>query len=511
VKLPSVFNNVIGPVMRGPSSSHTAASYHIGRLARDILGAPPVFAAIIFDEGGSYGKVYKEQGSDKGFISGLLDFDILDGRFHDAPGIASREGAEIVFKSGCYKNADHPNWVRLETRAADGRTRNIEARSVGGGSVVVTAIDEETADLRGDTWVFIAEPKRGEAEKVTAVLSKNGETQKNRKDGDALVIAQSVSPLPEEEKIFLENICSSFSVVRPIFHPIKGTRIFSSAEEWVRYARDKKISAGEAALEYECALLGMTREEAMTEMLRRYGIMKRACERALAGEFEMSPQLLRPVAGKIMAEGTAGKLPFFGFHSRAAARAMAIMHANGAMDVVVAAPTGGSAGALPGAVITLEEEMKLSRDEVCLALFAAGGVGVILDTRATFAAEVAGCQVEIGAGGAMASAACVEAAGGNAASVTDAASIAFQNTMGSVCDPVQGIVEIPCHTRNAVAAASAFVNADMTLGGYENGIPLDEAIDAVFSVGKMLPPELRCTSLGGLSLCPSALAMKRLR
>jgi L-serine dehydratase len=185
------------------------------------------------------------------------------------------------------------------------------------------------------------------------------------------------------------------------------------------------------------------------------------------------------------------------------------MHVNSGMGVVCAAPTGGSAGTLPAAVVTLVEEKGLSREGAVLALLAAGAVGVIVANRATFAAEVAGCQVEIGAAGAMAAAAVVEAAGGSAEQAADAAAIAFQNTMGSVCDLVQGIVEIPCHTRNAVAASSAFVCADLVLGGYANPIPLDETIDAVFAVGKMLPPELRCTALGGLAATPSARALRR--
>jgi L-serine dehydratase len=134
-----------------------------------------------------------------------------------------------------------------------------------------------------------------------------------------------------------------------------------------------------------------------------------------------------------------------------------------------------------------------------------------LALHATFAAEIAGCQVEIGAAGAMGAAAVVEAAGGAARQACDAAAIAFQNTMGSVCDLVQGIVEIPCHTRNATAASSAFVCADLILGGYTNPIPLDETIDAVYAVGKMLPRELKVTALGGLALTPSALAMPRIR
>ena len=111
----------------------------------------------------------------------------------------------------------------------------------------------------------------------------------------------------------------------------------------------------------------------------------------------------------------------------------------------------------------------------------------------------------------MSSAAVVEAAGGSVRQALDAAAISFQNTLGSPCDLVKGMVEIPCHTRNAVAASAAFVCADLILGGYDNPVPLDETIDAVMEVGRMLPRELRCTALGGLATTPSALAMKRLR
>jgi len=136
-------------------------------------------------------------------------------------------------------------------------------------------------------------------------------------------------------------------------------------------------------------------------------------------------------------------------------------------------------------------------------------VGLVVAARATFAAEEAGCQVEIGAAGAMAAAACVEAAGGSAEQAADAAAVALQNTMGSVCDLVGGVVEIPCHTRNAAAAAAAFVCADLVLGGYRNPVPLDETVDAVLAVGRMLPAELRCTARGGLAQTPSAQALAR--
>jgi L-serine dehydratase len=239
---------------------------------------------------------------------------------------------------------------------------------------------------------------------------------------------------------------------------------------------------------------------------RRFDIMRAAVHLGL-DPAAPSMQLLAPSAHAIVAADAAGRLPLGGLHTRAAARAMAVMHVNGAMGVVCAAPTGGSAGAVPGVVVTLVEEKGLAREGAAMALLAASAVGVILAARATFAAEVAGCQVEIGAAGAMGAAAVVEAAGGTAAQAADAAAIAFQNSMGSVCDLVGGMVEIPCHTRNAVAASSAFVCADLVVGGYANPIPLDETIDAVYAVGRMMPSELLCTSRGGLAITPSALKL----
>ena len=220
-------------------------------------------------------------------------------------------------------------------------------------------------------------------------------------------------------------------------------------------------------------------------------------------------QLLQPSACKIMSAEAEGRVAIGGLHTRAAARAMAVMHTNGAMGVVCAAPTGGSAGVLPGVMVSLAEERGLPAATIARALFAASAVGLIVSFRATFAAEVAGCQVEIGAAGAMAAAAVVEAFGGTARQAADAAAIAFQNTMGSVCDLVQGMVEIPCHTRNAAGAASAFVCADLVMGGYDNPIPLDETVDAVYQVGRMMPSELRCTARGGLAVTPSALKLHR--
>jgi len=274
----------------------------------------------------------------------------------------------------------------------------------------------------------------------------------------------------------------------------------------ISIASSRSLSLGRIALAYESELLGLSEQEVMEEIVRRFEVMRESVHRGL--DEKLPPmQLLHPSARNIFHAEAEGRLAVGGIHTRAGARAIAVMHINSGGGVVCAAPTAGSAGVIPGVVVSLVEDKGLSVQKATLALCAASAIGLIVANRATFAAEVAGCQVEIAAAGAMAAAAVVEAAGGTPAQAVDAAAISFQNTMGLICDPVQGIVEIPCHTRNAAAASSAFLCADLVLGGYANPIPLDETIDAVYAVGQMLPREIKCTALGGLSLTPSALKM----
>jgi L-serine dehydratase len=339
-----------------------------------------------------------------------------------------------------------------------------------------------------------------------------GEADQQSRGALSLLCARRTSPLPLELRSTLEALpgFKKIRVSEPVFFIERGAPLFASAQEMVTLAEEQGLSLGRVALKYEAALLGLHERAVLDEMIHRFEVMQDAVLKGL----DASPpgmQLLAPSAGKIYKAESEGRLAVGGLHTRAAARAMAVMHVNGGMGVVCAAPTAGAAGTLPAVMTTLVEEMGLGKEEAALPLLAAGAVGVVLAKRATFAAEVAGCQVEIGAAGAMAAAAVVESAKGSAGQAAHAAAISFQNTMGLVCDLVQGIVEIPCHTRNAAAASNAFLCADLILGGYANPIPLDETIDAVYSVGEMLPTELRCTALGGLAATPSAKAMERLR
>ena len=512
----SILNDVLGPVMHGPSSSHTAGPFFIGALARALLGDEPAQATFTFDPGGSFAQVYRQQGSGLGFAAGLMGWPITDPRFPRALDLAAKRGLQIAFAVERLPNADHPNTVEVRLASRSGRQLHAVAQSIGGGAVVFTQVAGWPVHLTGDAHEVLVVLAEEAEPAVRGLLARDartmGEPARQARDGQVFLHSRRRSPLEAGQRAGLEALPGVDCVwtTPPVFFVLCGDPLFASAADMVALAQERGCSLGQIALAYEATLLGLEQGEVLDEIIRRFEVMRAAVHQGL--EKDLPPmQLLQPSAGQVYRAEAQGQVAIGGLHTRAAARAMAVMHVNGSGGVVCAAPTAGSAGVIPGVLVTLAEERGLSREQVALALLAASAVGLIVAVRATFAAEVAGCQVEIMAAGAMAAAAVVEAAGGSACQATDAAAIAFQNTMGSICDPVQGIVEIPCHTRNAVAASAAFVCADLILGGYANPIPLDETIDAVYAVGRMLPRELKCTALGGLSLAPSALAMRRLR
>jgi L-serine dehydratase len=508
----SILNDVLGPVMRGPSSSHTAGSYHIARIVSGLLGAPPSSAEFAFDPHGSYAQVYRQQGVDLGFAVGLMGWPLTDERFFDALRLAAERGLDVRFEIRPLSDPGHPNTVEIRMRTSEGEALVASARSIGGGAVEVVEVDGWPVRLTGSTYSLLVDVARSNVDTGVALLSADGQLADSpdlHERGDRVLIeARRFRPIEDGCRLALGRLGPD-GIVReapPIAFLKRGTDLFQSAAEMLRLAEARGWSLGRTALAYEAALLRLPEQDVLDEVGRRLDIMQAAVHLGL-GRNAPSMQLLAPSARAIFEADAAGRLPLGGLHTRAAARALAVMHVNSAMGVVCAAPTGGSAGAIPGVVVTLIEERSLPRDRAVMALLAASAIGLILAARATFAAEVAGCQVEIGAAGAMGAAAVVESAGGSARQAADAAAIAFQNSMGSVCDLVGGLVEIPCHTRNAVAASSAFVCADLVVGGYENPISLDDTIDAVYAVGRMLPVELRCTSRGGLAVTPSALRL----
>ena len=182
----------------------------------------------------------------------------------------------------------------------------------------------------------------------------------------------------------------------------------------------------------------------------------------------------------------------------------ALMEVKSSMGVIIAAPTAGSCGTFPGAVLGVADAMKLEDEQIVKALLAGSLTGLFIATASTFSAEIGGCQAECGSGAGMAAAAIASLLGGNAKQCMAASSLALQNSLGMICDPIAARVEAPCLGKNTSSALNALASANMVLAGYDHLIPLDEVIETMDKVGKSLPRELRCTALGGLAVTPSA-------
>ena len=258
-------------------------------------------------------------------------------------------------------------------------------------------------------------------------------------------------------------------------------------------------SLGKAALAREASESETPVVELRARMGASLGVMREAVEAGLAGRARSRSGLVGGDAAKVLASRRG---PLGGVFADVMAAALATGEVNAAMGRIVAAPTGGASGVLPAVLLMVGAEYDASEDQLVDALFAAAGIGAVIATRATLSGAAGGCQAEIGSGSAMAAAAAIELAGGTPAEAGHAAALALQGQMGLVCDPVGGLVEIPCVYRNATGASVALSAAEMALAGVEFPIPFDQVVDAMGLVGRSLPPSLRETALGGLAATP---------
>lgn len=276
------------------------------------------------------------------------------------------------------------------------------------------------------------------------------------------------------------------------------------AQEILTKVKEKGLTLSRATQEWEKETSGRELIDIRQEMRERLLVMRQAARKGLEEDIK-SPSGLIGGGGKLLEQARReNKLLSGGTTARAITIALTIAEVNACMGKIVAAPTAGSCGILPGVLLALEEEKNLPEETLIDGLFTAAGVGMIIASMASLSGAALGCQAEVGAATAMAAAAAVEMVGGSPWQAMDAAAIALKGLMGLVCDPVGGLVEIPCVKRNALGAAHALAAADIALAGLKSFIPLEEVIEALVKVGRSLPTELKETAEGGLASCPTA-------
>ena len=263
-------------------------------------------------------------------------------------------------------------------------------------------------------------------------------------------------------------------------------------------------------IDRETLYLGADTVTTYSRMEHSYEIMKNAVHSAVTEEIRSIGGLIGGEAKKMDAYRASTEKPLCGsVISKAIGYAMGVLEVNASMGLIVAAPTAGSSGVIPGVFVALQEEYGFTDDQMVRALFNAGAIGYLITRNATVAGAEGGCQAEVGAASAMAASAAVELMGGTPEQCMSAAGTAITNILGLVCDPIAGLVEAPCQKRNAMGASNAIVAAQITLAGVGNLLPLDEVIDVMYSVGRSIPFELRETALGGVAGSPTGCRLSK--
>lgn len=281
---------------------------------------------------------------------------------------------------------------------------------------------------------------------------------------------------------------------------------FTTAAALLELCEGEGLSLAQAMTRREASLMDTPEPEIRRRLAHSLEIMKNAAATALAAPQKTMGGLIGGEAVALEKRRAAGRSACGSMMARAAAIAMGTLEVNASMGLIVAAPTAGSCGVLPGALLAQAEEFGFSDEELIDALLAASAVGYLIARNATIAGAQGGCQAEVGSASAMAAAAVVQLHGGTPRQSLAAAGIALVGLMGLVCDPIGGLVESPCQGRNATGAAQALVAAEEALAGIGAPAPLDEVIAAMYAVGRSLPRELRETALGGIAAAPSACA-----
>lgn len=506
--------DILGPVMTGPSSSHTAGVLRIGRMGRMLLGGTPEKIDIFFY--GALAETFRGHMSDAATVGGLLGLDEDSPEVGRALEIAENRGIRVTFHPE-RNSSRNPNTVDMLLAKGDNELR-VVGISVGGGEILVEELDGFEVSLRGGEDAVLFEmadetTPYDEALRQLGGLVKSIETSSH--NGKRLIQFIAERPLSDAETNAIRE-SSGVTRVYPLasllpHKLVDSSPLFSSVAELLEGAEGEKAPLHELAIRYEMKRSGFTREEILGGIGKIWTTMRASTERGLRGDNELIAGFMpgddaRRLSGAVGSHRTIGDETL----TMAVARAIASMEVNASMGCVAAAPTAGACGVIPGTLITVAEKRGIPNEKIVEGLLVAALVGTLIAMRAPISGALGGCQSEIGVGSAMAAAALVHIGGGSPGEVAESVAMSLKNILGLVCDPVAGPVEVPCIKRNSIGVANALAVADMALAGIRSLIPADEVIDALADVQRLLPRELRGTMLGGLGATPTGKRFKEI-
>lgn len=274
--------------------------------------------------------------------------------------------------------------------------------------------------------------------------------------------------------------------------------MFSSVEEMCRAAEAAREPLWKVIQENECKERGISKEQSFGEMLYIYHAMRDSLNR-YDGRMAAGSGLVGNLGEKFERRRREGRLLCGEFMGNVVEKALKISESNACMRRIAACPTAGSCGVVPGVLLSFQEQAGCTDEDMAKALYVAAGIGGVIARRAFLSGAAGGCQAEVGSASAMAAGGLACLMGGSARQSAAAAAIALKGLLGLVCDPVAGLVQVPCVKRNVTGAVNAVAAAELAMAGIESAIPADEVIDAMREIGRRMSPELKETGIGGLA------------
>jgi len=499
----SIFE-IVGPIMIGPSSSHTAGMARIGMMAHHIVNSE--IKSVRLDLSPMLRTTYRGHRTDAALIGGTIGICVSDPDIRSAIQLAHERG--ISTEVGFLPEGEFPqNTVLITVTCKEGETVSVLGTSIGGGSIVISAVDGVGMKVIPEAFHVFAWSTAsldGRLPELDATIQ-SGVSEKG------FITCMTFSTTPDAA--FIDRLRALDGVyrvneVRPVLEygvSLPTEKKYVSCEQARLEATGSGKSLSELAVEYEMARTGFSREDIRNHMMRQLKHMKESVRLGMQDNKLLYGLASGRDAKILMKAVEEGRTISGGIIPTAAARAIGVMEHNGSMGCIVAAPTAGSSGIVPGCFITIQEEYNIPDEKIVDALFVCSFMGVIMAHRnVSFSGSVGGCQGEVGVSSAISAAGIAGLFTDDPDKVIHAMALCLKNLLGLVCDPIAGPVEIPCIKRNAVGVANAFISADMALAGIRSFIPPDEVIDALLDVEKRLPQELKCATIGGLACTRTA-------
>lgn len=501
--------DIVGPIMIGPSSSHTAGAVRIGLVAGQLCNYNPKELAVYFH--GSLASTYSFHKTDVAVVAGVLGIGIDEEKIKNSIELAKQKGIKVKFDKINLKNA-HPSSILIEIVDHDDKRHIVRAATIGGGNIHIEQINGYEVDIDGKQDCLIG---------LTEICDRNDFESKIKEllGGDVdLVIYNLIDGVNsfkletgkaiEIDKLKLlrsQNYVKEAHLIKAVVPiKLKGKRFFKSCSELVEASKKNNCTISETVIDFEAEKSSRSREQVMQEMKNIYLAMKESVDKGLEKECELLGNIFKGNAAKMDKYIKNNRSICGDSLSKVVRNALAVMEVNGSMGRIVACPTAGSAGVVPAAVLTVAQENNIEDDAVVKALFTGAGIGIVIAENASISGSVCGCQGECGTASAMAAAIITEMFGGDYDQIMSAVSLSLGNILGMVCDPVAGMVEVPCIQRNTISAVNAIISAEMALAGVDSVIPADEMIGALNEVGELMDVRLKDTLGAGISNTPTA-------